>query len=221
MRTFVLFLSAACVLMATSVHIYAQTQPKTNMPASVYFYRTPKPTTFDIYTSKTGPTVLQDLKLSSGGLTMNSNKIYVAGTIYIDLDPGSYGQWRLVVYTQNSTGATSLIGPYNTELRWKWRNEVVNGYDETLIGQEIIREVFYGATFPFYMDPQYKYFLHLGASQSFGEFTQDNKNYATIVSYMTDFDFSGRIQLQFGVDLGSTNTEGIYQNSLVFEVYVP
>ncbi len=220
MKTFLVCLSTACMLLVTSVHLHAQNTDAI-LPASVEFVSEPIPATFTVYTSQTGSTQLDGLRLSSGNHQISELIYYVAGAMYVDVDPGSYGKWYLTMYTQHPLGypVSELFNETTLTdvLIWKYRNESIFGYDSSLIGETIHPVAWRGMTTP-PIDPEYRYFVHIGTGGP-GSVTQDTLEYVSIVDYKTTWDYSNRIQLQVGIDLSSSAANGTYSTELNFEVY--
>ncbi len=179
-------------------------------------------TTFEIYPDETSMTPLSELALSDGGHDINSDVVYVASKIYLDIQPGT-GNWYLVIYT-NSPFNNWWIPPHeqnhlyalddtHAPLTWKYRNELRFGRETNPIGTVIPQTEWVG-------DGLHYLYMWNSVDNTAGDIDDDSLEWASIVHHLNASTLpTGRLELSFGVDLSTSWRAAQYGTSLTLEVY--
>jgi hypothetical protein len=194
-------------------------EPK-NIPVSLTMEGGTQSTTFEVYPDETSTTALTSLVLSDGGYNINSNVKYIAGKIYLDVTPDNTdSKWYLVILTANYDYCGEECNHlYATDgsgasLQWKYRTQLRHGYEEAPVGSIIPENewTFSGE------DLKYLYMWNMPP-----ELPADSYEWASIVNYTHSGQVvlpGTRLQVVFGVDLGSSFRAATYTGNLAFEVY--
>ncbi len=186
---------------------------------------------FEVYPDATSTTPLTSLTLISGGHTINDNVKYIAGEVYLDIQPGNTGSWYLLIYTANDVsddyyypgvftidqGNLLLANDGSTaSLHWKYNNPLRLEPEVNAVGTELGLYNWIGD------NPNYIFMVNNDPTNP----TPDIHDYinAQIMTYKSNqyntyFDFDQRARITFGVDLTSSCRAATYEANLVFEVY--
>ena len=179
-------------------------------------------TTFEIYPDETSMTPLTEVILSDGGYDINSDVVYVASKIYLDIQPGE-GNWYLVIYTHgpfdtwwmplHEQNHLYALDETQAPLTWKYRNELRFGRENNPIGSVIPQAEWVGDGL------KYLYMWNC-VNNTADDIDDDALQWASIVHHLNSSQLpSGRLEVSFGVDLRSAWRSAQYGTSLTFEVY--
>lgn len=216
---------AVCLIVCAAQAVFAQNQ---SLPAWVDFNTDEANTTFGLYTTETGSELWTSIELDNGSpaIAFGQRVAYVATQNYfVEVMPGNYGKWYLVVYTTNESRSDvgDSFNPSNTSnlflqdgsgqsCIWKYRKEVTFGREDNPVGSIIPDTV--------WEEEAYRYFVNVPGVAGAIEIPEEDLDYASLVNYTTtDWDYSKRIAIAFGIDMGSVFRNGQYTTDLVFEVY--
>lgn len=166
-------------------------------------------TTFSIYDSDNGGSVISAIPLDRDNDSITSNRKFTAGKVYVQIDRDN-DTWTLIAYTKNAGSSSELQNtPRNASLIWKYRNAPVFGEDSDPLGTTISD---YDWSDP--ANLKYKYFVNSATGSS--GLTETQKTYAQILT--SSATYPQRIQITFGLDMSSTIKSGTYSTVLEFEL---
>ncbi len=166
-------------------------------------------TTFSLYDSDNGGSVISAIPLDRDNESIISNRKFTAGKVYLEIDRDN-DAWTLIAYTKNTADSSILQNSArNASLVWKYRNAPVFGEDSDPLGTTISDLD--------WSDPvnlKYKYFVNSATGSS--GLTTGQKTYAQILT--SSEIYSKRVQITFGLDMSSTIKSGTYSTVLEFEL---
>ncbi len=138
------------------------------------------------------------LRNVTGMTEINNKKLQITAltgtTITVNLDTSGSG------YTMYALPNTGVVSRYFNV------GDIVSNAQWTVVGEGA--ELFF------------KYFANLADPKSAADFAdEDTRRFASLVNYMTDFDYNNRVSMGFAIDMNSVIRVGTYSTTVVFEVY--
>jgi len=166
-------------------------------------------TTFSLYDSDNGGSVISAIPLDNDGEPISSNRKFTTGKVYVQIDRDN-DTWTLIAYTKNAGSSSDLQNtPRSATLIWKYRNAPIFGEDTDPLGTTISEDDWSDS-----VNLKYKYFVNSATGSS--GLTLGQKTYAQILT--SSATYPQRVQITFGVDMSSTIKSGTYSTVLEFEL---